>query len=88
MVREYGKRARVFAATLGDRSVKLGEISLRAGDAVLVGNEGHGLSREVIAAATDSIYIPMEAGVESLNAGIAASLLLWELYRGSDHAGK
>ena len=88
VVREYGKRARVFAATLGDRSVKLGEISLRAGDAVLVGNEGHGLSREVIAAATDSIYIPMEAGVESLNAGIAASLLLWEFYRGSDHAGK
>ncbi len=88
VVREYGKHARVFAATLGDRSARLGEISLRAGDAVLVGNEGHGLSREVIEAATDSIYIPMESGVESLNAGVAASVLLWELYRGNDHAGK
>lgn len=88
VVREYGKRARVFAATLGDRSVRLGEILLRAGDAVLVGNEGHGLSREVIEAATDSIYIPMEPGVESLNAGIAASVLLWELYRGNGYAGK
>ncbi len=85
VVREYGTHARVFAATLGNRSAKLGEITLRAGDAVLVGNEGHGLSREVIDAATDSIYIPMAGGVESLNAGVAASVLLWELYRGEAH---
>lgn len=81
-VRDYGQHARVFAATLSERSVQLGKITLRPGDAVLVGNEGHGLSSTAIAAATDCIYIPMEPGVESLNAGIAASVLLWELYRG------
>ena len=82
VVRDYGCHARVFAATLSERSVKLGEAVLRPGDAVLVGNEGHGLSEAALAAATDSIFIPMEPGVESLNAGIAASVLLWELYRG------
>lgn len=84
-VRAYGQCARVFAATLGDRSVQLGQVAFRHGDAVLVGNEGHGLSPAVLAAATDSIFIPMESGVESLNAGVAASVLMWELYRGVQH---
>lgn len=84
-VRHWATHARVFAATLGARAVRLGEVKLRPGDAVVVGNEGHGLSPAVIEAATNSIYIPMEPGVESLNAGVAASVLLWELYRGTLH---
>ena len=82
-VRYFATRTRVFAATLGAQAVRLGQETLRPGDAVVVGNEGHGLSPAVIEAATDSIYIPMEPGVESLNAGVAASVLLWELYRGA-----
>ena len=82
VVRARAEGSRVFAATLTENAVKLGEAKLLPGDAVVVGNEGHGLSRAVIDAATDQIYIPMEQGVESLNAGVAASLLLWELYRG------
>ena len=82
-VRHHATHTRVFAATLGAQAVRLGQETLRPGDAVVVGNEGHGLSPAVIEAATDSIYIPMEPGVESLNAGVAASVLLWELYRGA-----
>ena len=78
----YGKQSRVFAATLTENAARLGEVSLLQGDAVVIGNEGHGLSKTVIEAATDCIYIPMEPGVESLNAGVAASLLMWEMYRG------
>ena len=77
----YAKTGRVFAATLDEGAVTLGNLPFRAGDAVIVGNEGHGLSSAVIAAATGSIFIPMAAGVESLNAGVAASVLLWELCR-------
>ena len=77
----YAKTGRVFAATLDEGAVTLGNLPFRAGDAVIVGNEGHGLSPAVIAAATGSIFIPMAAGVESLNAGVAASVLLWELCR-------
>ena len=75
-------RGRVFAAALDESAVRLGEIEIGKTDTVIVGNEGHGISREVLLAATDTLYIPMESGVESLNAGVAASVLLWELYRG------
>ena len=83
VVKALGARGRVYAAALKDTSVRLGQISFGENDAVAVGNEGHGLSREVLEACTDSVYIPMASGVESLNAGIAASVILWEFYRGN-----
>ncbi len=72
----------IYAAALDHSAVRLGEVVFGARDAVVIGNEGHGLSAAVLGACTRSIYIPMEQGVESLNAGVAASVLLWELYRG------
>lgn len=75
------RQGSVYAAALDSTAVKLGQVSFGANDAVVIGNEGHGLSDRVLAACTDKIYIPMESGVESLNAGVAASVLLWELYR-------
>ena len=75
-------RGCVYAAALREDAVRLGQITFGENDAALVGNEGHGLSDEALAACTDTLYIPMAAGVESLNAGIAASVILWELYRG------
>ncbi len=47
--------------------------------ALLVGNEGVGPRPEVIAAARNKLGIPMEAGVESLNAGVAGAILLFAL---------
>jgi TrmH family RNA methyltransferase len=75
-------RGRVFATALDDTAVRLGRVDFGENDAVVVGNEGHGLSAAALAAATDRLFIPMQAGVESLNAGVAASVLLWELYQG------
>ncbi len=70
---------RVFAAALDDTAARLGEMPFEKGDCVAIGNEGHGLSERLIKACTRSIYIPMQAGTESLNAGVAAALLMWEL---------
>ena len=81
-VRRLGQRGRVFAAALDSNARALGQFELAENDAVIVGNEGHGISAAVLAAATDTVYIPMAPGVESLNAGVAASVLLWEFYRG------
>jgi len=47
--------------------------------ALLVGHEGQGLSREVLAAADICARIPMAGGVDSLNASAAASIALYEL---------
>lgn len=82
VVSSLSRFGRVYAAALDETARQLGDISFGEWDAVIVGNEGHGLSDAVLAACTDKVYIPMAPGVESLNAGIAASLLLWEFYRG------
>lgn len=47
----------------------------------LIGNEGNGLSPETVALADQYIRIPMEGKVESLNASIAAALLMYETHR-------
>lgn len=83
----------VLAAALDDTALSLGSPALNAllghegstaacdcaPPCAVIGNEGHGLSSAVIAACDRSVYIPMQAGTESLNAGVAAALLMWEL---------
>lgn len=49
--------------------------------AFLIGNEGNGLTEELSNAASSYLKIPMEGRVESLNAGIAAALLMYEAHR-------
>ena len=77
---------RIYAAALDDTAIRLGSPAFdseREGHPVgaVIGNEGHGLSPAVIAACDLSVYIPMEADTESLNAGVAAALIMWELGR-------
>ena len=79
-MRESGRR--VFAAALDERALSLGEFEILAGDTVVIGNEGHGLSKEVIAACTGSVIIPMSERAESFNAAVAASILMWEFAKG------
>lgn len=45
------------------------------------GNEGKGLTDEIVALVDDVVSIPHSDKVESLNVGVAASLVLWELYK-------
>ena len=47
--------------------------------AVIIGNEGQGVSDEFIALSNTKISIPMHAGVESLNAGVAGSIIMQKL---------
>jgi len=75
-LRESGRR--VFAAALNEDARPLGGFALRDGDCVVIGNEGHGLSDETVAACDGSVIIPMTARAESFNAAVAASILMWE----------
>ncbi|MBO5931858.1 MAG: RNA methyltransferase [Clostridia bacterium] len=79
-MRESGRR--VFAAALDERALTLGQFEIVAGDAVVIGNEGHGLSGEVVAACSNSVIIPMSGRAESFNAAVAASILMWEFAKG------
>jgi RNA methyltransferase, TrmH family len=58
-----------------------GEADLRRAAALLIGNEGAGLPAEWITAADARVTIPFCGPVESLNAGVAGSVLLYEAMR-------
>ena len=47
----------------------------------MIGNEGNGLKKETADIADFYLKIPMEGKVESLNAAIATSLLMYEAHR-------
>lgn len=53
----------------------------QSGTAILIGNEGNGLRDEIADNADVWVQIPMQGKVESLNAAIAASILMFEVYR-------
>lgn len=57
------------------------EFSYEKGTAFLIGNEGNGLSREIANLADEYLKIPMEGQAESLNAAVAASILMYEAHR-------
>ncbi|MDO5298886.1 MAG: RNA methyltransferase [Clostridia bacterium] len=48
---------------------------------LVIGSEGHGVSREVRAAATHHLALPMRGGAESLNAAVAAGIMIYEMAR-------
>lgn len=79
-IREIKKSCRVYAAHLK------GECFYDEGDytgntAMIIGNEAKGIQEETAALADTLIRIPMEGRVESLNAAVAASILMYEVYR-------
>lgn len=75
-----GQGIRLFAAHL-EGSCSYEEPDYTVGTGFLIGNEGNGLSEEIAAMADSRIRIPMAGQVESLNAAIAATLLMYEAAR-------
>lgn len=57
------------------------EVDFQQPTLILLGNEGAGLSPELVNVADEAVKIPLEGNVESLNAAIAASLILYEAKR-------
>jgi TrmH family RNA methyltransferase len=69
---------KVYAAELTDSAKSLADVRLSADDIFIIGNEGHGISPEISEKCTASVYIPISDKTESLNASVAASVLMWE----------
>jgi len=74
------RRIPVLAAVAGD-AVPSPRMNLSGPAALLIGNEGSGLSVELLERAHSRIAVPMPGPVESLNAAVAASILLYEAAR-------
>lgn len=57
---------------------------LRRDIALVVGNEGNGISREVMELADVRVTLPMRGSIESLNAAVSAAILMYEAVRTED----
>ena len=68
-------------ATLPQANKTYWEIDFSLPTIILLGNEGAGLSKELLTLADEKVSIPLQRGVESLNVAIASALLLYEAQR-------
>ena len=69
----YGAALAPGAADI--RSLPKGKI------AIAIGNEGRGLTDELLSLCAGTVIIPMRPQAESLNAGVAAAVVMWEMVR-------
>lgn len=78
LLRERGVR---LVATSSHKGTPLPEANWTLPVAIFIGNEGAGLPRDLMHQMDETVVIPQEAEVESLNAGVAASIVLYEAAR-------
>ena len=80
-LREIKAREVRILATSSHKGTAVAEVDLRGRVAFIVGSEGAGVPRDVLTQADEVVAIPHSSHVESLNAGIAASIVLYEAAR-------
>ena len=68
----------IGVTALSDRAKDLRKADLRQ-MAVVIGSEGRGVRKEILEAAGAELIIPMNPRCESLNAAIAAAIVMWEM---------
>ena len=78
LMRQYGKRI-IATAMEGDKAYY--ETDLSENCAIVIGNEGNGVSSDLLRRADEIIRIPMAGNTESLNASVAAGILMYERIR-------
>jgi TrmH family RNA methyltransferase len=68
----------VAVTALSDRAKDIRQADVKA-MAVVIGSEGRGVRSEILASADRELIIPMNGHCESLNAAVAASIVLWQM---------
>ena len=71
---------RVAVTALSDRASDIREADV-ASMAVVIGSEGQGVRKEILEAADAELIIPMNPRCESLNAAVAATIVMWQMQK-------
>jgi len=79
MLKENG--VKTYATGVDENSKNLSEIQFSQSCVLLIGNEGNGLPIEIINQCSDMVTISMRGKAESLNASMAACILMWEMLK-------
>jgi TrmH family RNA methyltransferase len=69
----------ITSTALYGQSVKVKEMTIKKNHIFVVGNEGSGVSKEILDISDEIAYIPMSGKAESLNVSIAASIVMYEV---------
>ena len=80
-IRELKQRGVWIFGTAADGAVPLYSADLKGPAAIVIGNEGVGMSRIVADSCDFKVSIPMKGSISSLNASAAAAILLYEAVR-------
>ncbi len=75
------KHIKTMAAVVDKKAVSVIDADYSKGCAVVVGNEGNGLSEEHANLCDEKITIKMHGNINSLNAAVAGAIILWEMNR-------
>ena len=76
----YNGGQKFIGASTGADCKNIDEVNFS--DAItVIGNEGHGISAQVLSLCNDKLRIPISHDCESLNAAIAAAIIMWEVSR-------
>ncbi|MBR6242246.1 MAG: RNA methyltransferase [Ruminococcus sp.] len=67
------------AAVIDKDAVNVVKCGFDGSQAVFIGNEGNGLPADIASRCTRKVIIPMHGNINSLNAAMAAGILMWEL---------
>lgn len=78
---------KLYAAAPSETSADIRSVGLK-NSAIAIGSEGAGLSDEFLSACDGQIIIPMKECSESLNAAIAAAIVMWEMSKNTAGEGK
>ena len=68
----------VAVTALNDRAMDIRQANVRA-MAVVIGSEGQGVRQQILDSADQALIIPMHPNCESLNAAIAAAIVMWQM---------
>lgn len=80
-INDFNSYGTSYACVLDDSAKVINDVKFSGAVLSVIGNEGNGVSDEVICACKHKLYIPMHNNAESLNAAVAASIIMWEMVK-------
>lgn len=75
------KGIKTYAAVIDKDATDLTDTVFSAGSAVVIGNEGNGLPRQITNICNEKLTIKMKGNINSLNAATATSIIMWEMLK-------
>ena len=69
----------IYGSEVNDNAKPYNELSKNDNFALIMGNEAHGVSKDILVNCDENIYIPILGKAESLNVAVAAGVLMYGL---------